>query len=124
MSKNFISMCTQLELVEINAQSLFKALHNYLHKKGARNLNDIASNKTGVNQEYLLADKRLQYSELLKLDGPVEVEFVSVEDEDLFFAVPLGQVSSLVTWGPDGLGWMSVPPQPTNKNDMVLLSNG
>ena len=116
-------MCTQLELVEINAQSLFKALNDFLHKKGARNLNDIVSNKIGVSQEYLLADKRLQYSELLKLDGPVEVEFVSLEDQDLFFAVPLGQVSSLVTWRPDGLGWMSVPPRPTNKNDMVLLSN-
>ena len=109
--------------MEINAQSLFKALHGFLHKKGAGNLNDIVSNKIGVSQEYLLADKRLQYSELLKLDGPVEVECVSVEDEDLFFAVPLVQVSSLVTWRPNGLGWMSVPPRPTNKNDMVLLSN-
>jgi len=70
-----------------------------------------------------LADKRLQYLELLKLDGPVEVNFVSIEDEDLFFAMPFGQISSFITWRPDSLGWMNVPPQPTDKSDMVLLSN-
>ena len=116
-------MCTQLELVEIDAKNFFEVLHKYLYKKGARNLNDKVSSKTGVSQEYLLADKRLHYLELLKLDGPVEIEFVSVEDEDLFFAMPFGWTSPLITWRPDGLGWMSVPPRPTNKNDMVLLSN-
>lgn len=117
------SMFTQLELVECNAVSLFQALHKHLCKKGARNLNDKAFTKAGNSQEYLLSDTRLRYLELLKLDGPVEIEFVSVEDEDLFFAMPFGQVSPSVNWKPDGLGWMSVPHRPTNKSDMVLLSN-
>ena len=109
--------------MEFNAWSLFRELHKHLDNKGARNLNDRALNETGITQEYLLTDKRLQHLELLKLDGPVEIEFTSVDDEDLFFALPLDHIPSLVTWRPDGLGWMNVPPRPTDKRDMVMLSN-
>ena len=119
-SKNY---CTQLELVELDAQVFFKKLRQHLDSRGANNLNDIGSRLGGNCQEYVLADKRLQFLELLKLDGPVEVKFISIEDDDMFFAVPFGQLPPSVTWKPNGLGWVEVPVQPVDQQDMVLLSN-
>jgi len=107
----------------LDAQVLFTELRQHLDTRGANNLNDKRSRVGGICQEYVLADKRLRFLELLKLDGPVEVKFISIEDDDMFFAMPFGQLPPSMTWKPNGLGWIEVPVQLVDQQDMVLLSN-
>jgi len=111
-----------MELVELDAQVFFKELRQHLDSRGAINLNDKRLQLGGVCQEYVLADKRLRFLELLKLDRPVEVMFTSIED-DMFFAMPFDQLPPSVTWKPNGLGWIEVPVQLVDQQDMVLLTN-
>ena len=115
--------CTQLELVEFKSKIFFKELCQHLDARGASNLNDKRTRQGGTCQEYVLADKRLRFLELLKLDGPVEIKFITLEDDDMFFAMPFGQLPPSITWKPNGLGWIEVPVQPLDQQDMVLLSN-
>jgi hypothetical protein len=89
---------TVLHLVNYPAQKYFETLSH-------------CRNEYLPNQEYVLADCRLQFTELLTLDGCIEVEFVSMADEDdKFFAHPIqSSGSSRRSWHCDQFGWMDVP---------------
>ncbi|XP_062522020.1 uncharacterized protein LOC134196815 [Corticium candelabrum] len=53
-------------------------------------------------KEYILADARLQYAELLSLDGIAEIKFTSDEEGDTFWACPVVEPN-----GSSSLSWMA-----------------
>ena len=71
--------------------------------------------------ELVLADHRLQYLELLKLDGSVEIQFVSLDEDDKFLGVPSS--CSNLTWKVTQEGWVKVPKEMDPDAHRVLLSN-
>ena len=73
--------------------------------------------------EFALCDCRLQYVELLKLDGAVEVEFVSFDEEDTFLASPCDGTVEQVTWKVNNLGWIKVPASLDDSAHKIALSN-
>jgi len=65
-----------------------------------------AEEELGLVVEHVLADCRLEYTELLKLDRAVELSFVG----DMHVAAhPLGPRGDACTWRRDDDGWMLVP---------------
>lgn len=92
------SPTTILHLVSYSAQSYFQQLAE------TRGLSI-------QNKEYVLADSRLQYMELLNLEGCIEINFKSGDDDDAFLACPVPFTSYCnLSWVCDEFGWISVPP--------------
>ena len=73
--------------------------------------------------EFVLCDCRLQYVELLKLDGPVEVEFLSFGEEDTFLASPCDSTVQQLTWKVNNLGWIKVPSALDDNAHKIRLGN-
>ena len=73
--------------------------------------------------EFALCDCRLQYVELLKLDGAVEVEFLSFDEEDTFLASPCDTTVEQLTWKVNNLGWIKVPAALEDSAHKIALSN-
>lgn len=73
--------------------------------------------------EFALCDCRLQYVELLKLDGAVEVEFLSFDEEDTFLASPCDTTVEQLTWKVNNLGWVKVPAALEDSAHKISLSN-
>lgn len=73
--------------------------------------------------EFALYDCRLQYVELLKLDGAVEVEFFSLDEEDTFLASPCDSLVEQLTWKVNNLGWIKVPATLDDSAHKIALSN-
>ena len=73
--------------------------------------------------EFVLTDCRLQYVELLKLDGAVEVEFFSLDDDDVFLAVPCDSLPDDITWKVNNLGWIKIPTELNPDVHRIQLSN-
>ena len=115
-------MSTQLELIEIRSAEFFPMWQSHM--------DSLLQHDTGVIRyttnsvwEFVLADCRLQYVELLKLDGAVEVEFFSFDDDDVFHAVPCDELSRDITWKVNNLGWVRVPSQMDQDSHRIALSN-
>ena len=91
---------TILSLVNYPGHTYFQQLSHYN-----------CTNKYVPNKEYVLADCRLQFTELLTLDGCIEVGFMSMSDEeDIFLACPIQCTGcSDLSWLCDRFGWMDVP---------------
>ena len=73
--------------------------------------------------EFALCDCRLQYVELLKLDGAVEVEFFSFDEEDTFLASPCDSTVEQLTWKVNNLGWIKVPAALDDSAHKIALGN-
>ncbi len=73
--------------------------------------------------EFSLVDVRLQYIELLKLDGTVEVEFINIDQDDVFLAVPCDFLPKDITWKVNNLGWVRVPSKLNSEAHRIELSN-
>ena len=113
---------TQFELIEIQSAEFFPMWQSHMHsllQHDTSVTHDIANSVW----EFVLADRRLQYVELLKLDGAVEVEFFSSDDDDVFLAVPCDELSRDITWKVNNLGWMRIPSQVNQDADRITLSN-
>ena len=73
--------------------------------------------------EFVLADVRLQYVELLKLDGAVEVEFVTFDEQDTFIGAPLEAAAHETSWQVNSLGWVLIPASCDQNAHKIHLSN-
>ena len=73
--------------------------------------------------EFVLADVRLQYVELLKLDGAVEVEFVTFDEQDTFIGAPLEAAAHETSWQVNNLGWVLIPASCDQNAHKIHLSN-
>ena len=104
---------TKLRLVDIPS-------HAYFSRGLAQSSEDQA---LGIDStfEFVVADHRLQYMELLKLDGSVEIEFVSLGDDDTFLGVPTS--CSNLSWKVSPGGWVRVPKEIDGDAHRVSLSN-
>ena len=118
------TMSTQLELIEIRSTEFFPMWQSHMDSLLLQDTGVIHYTASSV-WEFVLADCRLQYVELLKLDGAVEVEFLSAscEDDDIFLAVPCDELSRDITWKVNNLGWVRVPSQMNQDSHRIALSN-
>ena len=109
---------TQLKLIEIPSREFFPMWQSHMDSLLQRGLDYT----TGSVWEFVLADCRLQYIDLLKLDGAVEVEFFSFDEDDTFLAVPC-ECCEEMTWKVNSLGWVKIPTYLNQEAHRIALSN-
>lgn len=109
---------SKLRLVEISSHAFFSMWKTRMEEQSPRE----ATPGDDSTFELVVADHRLQYLELLKLDGSVEIEFVSMDDEDTFLGVP-SNCRSTLSWKVSPRGWVGVPRDLDSEAHRVLLSN-
>jgi len=109
---------TQLKLIEIPSTEFFPMWQSHMDSLLQHGL----SYTTASVWEFVLADCRLQYIDLLKLDGAVEVEFFSFDEDDTFLAVPC-ECSEEITWNVNNLGWVKIPTYLNQEAHRIALSN-
>lgn len=109
---------TKLRLIELSCEAFFQAWQTQMKE----HFHDEPEPGGDSTVEFVVADQRLQYLELLKLDGSVEIEFVTMGDDDTFLGVPCG-VHSELSWKVSPGGWIGVPREMDPGAHRVLLSN-
>ena len=109
---------TQLKLIEIPSAEFFPMWQSHMDSLLQHGL----SYTPASVWEFVLTDCRLQYIDLLKLDGAVEVEFFSFDEDDTFLAVPC-ECSEEITWNVNNLGWVKIPTYLNQEAHRIALSN-
>ncbi len=113
---------TQLQTIEIPSGEFFPMWRSHMDSHLGNADFEISAYSVW---EFALCDCRLQYVELLKLDGAVEVEFLSFDEEDTFLASPCDTDSTVgqLTWKVNNLGWIKVPAALDDSAHKIALSN-
>eukprot|EP00731_Ephydatia_muelleri_P007344 Em0003g1592a len=109
----------RLRLVEISSHAFFSMWKTRMAEERSRGEATEGGDSTF---EFVAADHRLQYLELLKLDGAVEIQFVSMDDEDTFLGAP-SNCRSTLSWRVSPGGWICVPKDLDPDAHRVQLSN-
>lgn len=114
---------TQLQTIEIPSGEFFPMWRAHMDSQLEQGIDDMNISFDSV-WEFVLGDCRLQYVELLKLDGAVEVEFLSFNEEDTFLASPCADNTiQQTTWKVNNLGWIKVPWALNHEAHKIILSN-
>ena len=111
---------TQLQTIEIPSAEFFPMWRAHMDSHLGNTDFEISAYSVW---EFVLCDCRLQYVELLKLDGAVEVEFFSVDEDDTFLASPCDSTVEQLTWKLNSLGWIKVPAALDDSAHKIALSN-
>ena len=111
---------TQLQTIEIPSGEFFPMWQ--AHMESLLGITELQISAFSV-WEFALCDCRLQYVELLKLDGAVEVEFFSFGEDDTFLASPCDSTVEQLTWKVNNLGWIKVPAALDDSAHKIALSN-
>ena len=111
---------TQLQTIEIPSGEFFPMWRAHMDSHLGNTDLEISAYSVW---EFALYDCRLQYVELLKLDGAIEVEFFSFDEEDSFLASPCDSTVEQLTWKVNNLGWIKVPGALEDSAHKIALSN-